>query len=247
MPKKLDYRSVGADARGLLKAHSEPIIAIAGFFIFMVNWVSANLLPEIAVSEVGNIAATIAALRDFFEANWQVLLPTMLTTMYGGLAVYVLLVGPKVAKVGDALTGGLTLFIPYVLASILAGWVTFAGFLALLLPGLYLTGRLAVLPAVIAGERGLGIIGSIRRTWEISRDCGWAILIVMLFTALMIRLVSGIVMSVVSAVSRSIAGDGGVPLLETGVAAVFVSIEAVVFILLMVAIYRQLAPQTITQ
>jgi hypothetical protein len=69
----------------------------------------------------------------------------------------------------------------------------------------------------------------------------------MLFTALMIRLVSGIVMSVVSAVSRSIAGDGGVPLLETGVAAAFVSIEAVVFILLMVAIYRQLAPQTITQ
>ncbi len=247
MPKKLDYRSVGADARGLFKAHSEPIIAIAGFFIFMVNWVSANLLPEIVVSEVGNIAATIAVLRDFFEANWQVLLPTMLTTMYGGMAIYVLLIGPKVAKVGDALTCALALFIPYVLASVLAGWATFAGFLALLLPGLYLTGRLAVLPAVIAGEPGLGIIGSIRRTWEISRDCGWAILIGMLFTALMIRLVSGVVMSIVDAVSRSIAGAGGVPLLETGVAAALVSIEAVVFVLLIVAIYRQLSPKTVTQ
>lgn len=247
MPKKLDYRSIGADARGLLKAHSEPIIAIAGFFIFMVNWVSANLLPEIAVGEIGDIAATITVLRDFFEANWQVLLPTMLTTMYGGLAVYVLLVGPKVAKVGDALAGALALFIPYVLASVLVGWATFAGFLALLLPGLYLTGRLAVLPAVIAGEPGLGIAGSIRRSWEISRDCGWAILIVMLFVALMVRLASGIVMSIVNAASKAIAGEGGVPLLETGVAAAFVSIEAVVFVLLIVAIYRQLAPQTVTQ
>jgi hypothetical protein len=247
MPKKLDYRSVGADARDLLKTHSEPIIAIAGFFIFMVNWLSANLLPEIAVGNVGDIATTIAALRDFFDANWQILLPTILTTMFGGLAVYVLLVGPKVAKVGDALTGALALFIPYVLASVLVGWATFAGFMLLLLPGLYLTGRLALLPAVIAGEPGLGIAGSIRRSWEMSRDCGWAILILMLFVAIIIRLVSGVVGSIIGLISRSIAGDGGVPLLETGFAAAFVSIEAVVYVVLIVAIYRQLKPQTAIQ
>jgi hypothetical protein len=247
MPKKLDYRLVGADARDLLKTHSEPIIAISGFFIFMVNWLSANLLPEIAIGTAGDIAATITALRDFFEANWQVLLPTMLMTMYGGLAVYVLLVGPKVAKVGDALTGALALFVPYFLASVLVGWATFAGFVLLLLPGLYLTGRLALLPAVISGEPGLGIVGSIRRSWEISRDCGWAILILMLFVAVVMRLVSGVLGSVVSLVSWSVAGDGGIPLLETGVAAAFVSIETVVFVVLIVAIYRQLAPQTAIQ
>ncbi len=247
MPKKLDYRFVGADVRDLLKVHSEPIIAIAGFFIFMVNWLSANLLPEIAVGNVGDIAATIAALREFFEANWQVLLPTMLTTMYGGLAVYVLLVGQSVRKVGDALTGALALFIPYFLASVFVGWATFAGFVLLLLPGLYLSGRLALLPAVIAGEPGLGIAGSIRRSWEISRDCGWAILILMLFVAIFMRLVSGVLGSVVSLVSQSVAGDGGIPLLETGVAAAFVSIETVVFVVLIVAIYRQLAPQTAIQ
>lgn len=247
MPKKLDYRLVGADARNLLKTHSEPIIAIAGFFIFMVNWLSANLLPEIAVGNVGDIAATIAALREFFEANWQVLLSTMLTTMYGGLAVYVLLVGQSVRKVGDALTGALALFIPYFLASVFVGWATFAGFVLLLLPGLYLSGRLALLPAVIAGEPGLGIAGSIRRSWEISRDCGWAILILMLFVAIFMRLVSGVLGSVVSLVSQSVAGDGGIPLLETGAAAAFVSIEAVVFVVLIVAIYRQLTPQTAIQ
>lgn len=247
MPKKLDYRLVGADARVLFKAHSEPIIAIAGFFIFMVNWLSANLLPDVALGEAGDIAATIAILRYFFEANWQVLLPTMLTTMFGGLSVYVLLLGPKVAKVGDALKGALALFLPYVLASILAGWATFAGFLLLLLPGLYLTGRLALLPAVIAGEPGLGIAGSIRRSWEITRECGWAILILMLFVALIIRLVSGVVGSLIALISRSLAGEDGVPLLETGVAAAFVSIEAVIFVILIVAIYRQLVPQTAIQ
>lgn len=246
MPKKLDYRSVGADVRGLFRGHSEAIIAIAGFFIFVVNWILANVLPEITVGAAGDFTATIAVLRNFFEANWQVLLPNMLTTMYGGLAIYVLLVGPNVAKVGDTLTGALTLFIPYLLASVLVGWATFAGFLALVLPGLYLTGRLAVLPAVIAGEPGLGIAGSIRRSWEISRDCGWVIVILMVFTALVIRLLSGVAMSIVGAASRSMAGDGGLRLLETGVAAAFASIESVVFVVLIVAIYRQLAPQTVS-
>lgn len=247
MPKKLDYRIVGANARGLFKAHSEPIIAIAGFFIFMVNWLSANLLPDVALGEAGDIAATIALLRDFFEANWHILLPNMLTTMFGSLAVYVLLVGPNVMKVGDALSGALAIFLPYVLASVLSGWATFAGLLLFLLPGLYLTGRLAVVPAVIAGEPGLGISGSIRRSWDITRDCGWAVLILMLFTALMIRLISGIFVSSVGWMARSIAGNGGVPLLETAVAAAFVSVEAVIFVVLIVAIYRQLEPQTVTR
>lgn len=247
MPKKLDYRLVGADARRLLKTNSEPIIAIASFFIFMVNWLSANLLPDVALGDAANIASTITALREFYEANWQILLPTMLTTMYGSLAVYILLVGPKVARVGDALTGALALFLPYVLASVLAGWATFAGFLLLLLPGLYLTGRLALLPAVIAGEPGLGIAGSLRRSWEITRECGWAVLILMLFVALIIRVVSGVVGSLIALIARSLAGEGGVPLLETGFAAAFVSVEAVVFVILIVAIYRQLAPQTAIQ
>lgn len=247
MPKKLDYRLVGADARDLLKTHSEPIIAIAAFFIFMVNWLSANLLPDVNLGDTSNITATIALLRDFFEANWQVLLPTMLATMYGSLAVYVLLVGPRVAKVGDALTGALALFVPYVLASVLAGWATFAGFVLLILPGLYLTGRLALLPAVIAAEPGLGIAGSIRRSWEISRDCGWAILIQMLFVALIIRLVSIIVGSMVGLISRLLAGEGGLPLLDTGFAAAFTSIEAVIFVVFIAAIYRHLAPQTAIQ
>jgi hypothetical protein len=247
MPKKLDYRSVGANARDLLKTHFEPIVAIAGFFIFLVNWISAILLPQVALGDASDIAATIAILSEFFEANWPVLLPTMLISMYGSLAVYVLLVGPRVTKVGDALTGALAVIFPYVLASVVAGWATFAGFLLLILPGLYLTGRLALLPAVIAAEPGLGIAGSIRRSWEISRDCGWAILILMLFVALMVRLVASVVGSIIGLISRSIAGEGGIPLIETGFAAAFVSIEAVIFVVLIVAVYRQLAPQSAKQ
>lgn len=43
MQKKLDYRAVAKDARASFAAHREVIIAIAGFFIFMANWIAGYL------------------------------------------------------------------------------------------------------------------------------------------------------------------------------------------------------------
>ena len=45
MQKKLDYRAVGQDARALFAAHREAMVAIAGFFIFLPNWIAGYLAP----------------------------------------------------------------------------------------------------------------------------------------------------------------------------------------------------------
>ena len=244
MPKRLDYRAVWTDARALLAAHKEAIVPIAGFFIFMSAWVSAFLVPPLMIDTLQNANEAIATLSSYFEANWPILLPAMFVTMFGSLSLYVLLSGRTLTKVGDALAIAAALFVPYLLATLLVGWATLAGFFLLVVPGLYLSGRFAILPAVIAQDAGPGVNKSVIRTWQVTSSCGWAILVLMLFVAVALRIVSGIVGGAVDAVCQSIAGEGGIPILQSGVSGLFVAIEAVAFILMLVAVNRQLSAQT---
>jgi hypothetical protein len=247
MQKKLDYRAVAKDARASFAAHREAIVAIAGFFIFMSNWIAGYLAPPLVVDSFDDTAKVIAAFSSYFEANWPVLLPAMLVTMYGSLALYVLISGRKLGKVGDALIIAAALFLPYLTATILTGWATFAGFLLFIIPGLYLTGRFAVLPAVIAQEPALGIIDAVRQTWATTRTCGWAIVILTLFIAIAIRLVSGIAGDAVAGICEAIAGEGGVPIVQAAVSAFFAAVEAVIYVIAATAVNRQLGAQTAPQ
>ena len=247
MQKKLDYRAVAKDARASFAAHREAIIAIAGFFIFMSNWIAGYLAPPLILESFDDTAKVIAAFSGYFAANWPVLLPAMLVTMYGSLALYVLISGRKLAKVGDTLVIAAALFPTYLTATILTGWATFAGFLLFIIPGLYLTGRFAVLPAVIAQEPALGIIDAVKQTWATTRTCGWAIVILTLFIAVAIRLVSGIVGDAVAGICQAIAGEGGIPIVQAAVSAFFAAVEAVIYVVAATAVNRQLGAQTAPQ
>jgi hypothetical protein len=244
MPKKLDYRAVWTDARALLAAHKEAIAAIAGFFIFMSAWISAFLVPPLIFENLGNSNQAVVEISRYFEANWRVLVPTMLVTIYGSLSLYVLMSGRRLEKVGDALGIAAALFLPYLLASLLVGWATLAGFFLLIMPGLYLSGRFAILPAVVTQDAGDGINKSIIRTWRVTSNCGWAILFLMLFVAVIVRIFAGVADAAIVAICQSIAGEDGVPIVESAVKALFVALEAVAFILMLVAVNRQLSAQT---
>jgi hypothetical protein len=247
MPKKLDYRAVWIDARTLLAAHKEAIAAIAGFFIFMSAWVSAFFVPPMNVENLDNTNQIIMEISRYFETNWRVLVPTMLVTIYGSLSLYVLMSGRRLEKVGDALRIAAALFFPYLVASLLVGWATLAGFLMLIIPGLYLSGRFAILPAVIAQDARSGVSASVIRTWRVTRNCGWSILFLMLFVAIILRIIAGAADAAILAICQSIAGEDGVPIVESAVKALFVALEAVAFIVMLVAINRQLSAQTPNQ
>lgn len=247
MPKKLDYRAVWADARALFAAHKEAMIAITGFFIFMPAWISAFFVPPFMVDTLGNTDKAMATLSSYFQAFWPILLPTMLVALYGSLSLYVLLSGRVLAKVGDVFAVAGIIFLPYLLASIIVGWSVLAGLFLFLIPGLYLAGRFAVMPAIIAQENGGGTAGAIRRAWQVTSKCGWAVLILMVFATVIVRLIAGIAGGVVEAICQAIAGADGIPIIQSAITALFVAGEAVAYVLMLVAINRQLSAQTVPQ
>lgn len=247
MPKTLDYTAVWTEAMALLRAHREAVIAIAGFFLFAVGWASAFLVPAPGLEGNETLPEMADILRSHFAANWMVIVPSTFVGAYGGFVVYVLLSRPDLEKVGDALTEALKRFLPYFVASILTGWMTFLGLLALLIPGLYLLARFVVLPATMASQPELGVFASIKASWASTARVGWATFFLLFVVAAVTWLITVVANLVIGLACVLLAGPEGVPLVETGIAALLSTAQGLIFIALIVAIYRQLQPQTASQ
>ncbi len=243
MPKKLDYSAAWADATGLLRAHREAVVAIAGFFLFAISWGFAFVTPKLDIEGMKTLAEILEAVQAHFVANWMYILPVTLIGSYGGFVIYVLLSGQNLPKVGDALTIALSRFLPYFVASLIVGWLTILGLTALLLPGLYLVARFVTLPAAMSANTQLGVVGGIKEAWVITAGIGWKTFFLVFIVAFVTWLIAMVANTMVGLICVLLAGPEGVPLVQTGVAALFSAVQAVILIALVTAIYRQLKPQ----
>lgn len=243
MPKKLDYSAVWTDAVGLLGAHREAVIAIAGFFLFAVSWAFAFLVPKPDIAGLETLAEILVVLQAHFAANWMYILPVTLIGSYGGFVLYVLLSHHNLPKVGDALTIALSRFLPYFVASLILGWLTILGFAALIVPGLYLVARFVALPAAMAADTRMGIFSGIKETWVVTQGAGWKTFFLLFIVAFVTWLIALVVNMIVGLICVLIAGPEGVPLVQSGIEALLSTIQGVILIALVTAIYRQLKSQ----
>jgi uncharacterized membrane protein len=245
MQRKLDYTAVWNDAIGLLKAHKEAVIAIVGLLIFLPGWINSYGVGEPDIAGLKTLPAMVAAFEEHWRANWMVIVPTTLATMLGSLVVYVLMVRSDLPRVGDALTTGLGLFVPYLIISILTGFATMLGVLLLILPGLYLSARLTTLPSVVASGQHPGIAAPIRRAWELTTGAGWATFFLVIIVVI-VGWISVTVTGLVIGLILKMAGNGeAVRLIETGVDSLLNSMFSAVLIALAVAVYRHLKAQDV--
>ncbi len=247
MPKRLDYSAAWADATGLLSAHREAVVAIAGFFLFAVSWAFAFLVPGPDIEGLETFAEIMAVYQTHFVANWMTILPVTLIGSYGGFVLYVLLSGQNLSKVGDALAIALSRFLPYFVASLILGWLTVLGFAALLVPGLYLVARFVALPAAMAANTQLGIVGGVKETWAVTAGVGWKTFFLIFIVALVTWLIALVVNMIVGLICVVVAGPDGIPLVQSGFDALLSTIQGVILIALVTAIYRQLKPQMVSQ
>lgn len=240
MQQKFDYSKVWTLTQTQIAAHREAIAAVAGAFLFLPDWVSRLFAGNVHVSDAKTIADILDAYQDNLTSNLPLLLPTSLLNLFGAVVLYVLLLRKELPSVGAALKHGLLLLPFYFLLQLIGGFATLGGFLLLIIPGFYLTGRLAPLAAVTVAETERGLSGILSRTWELTLGKGWAVFFLILFMILAASLGILVVGMIVGIACRVIAGPNGVPLIETGVDAALGAMITTVMISLYVAIYRTL-------
>lgn len=243
MNRKLDYSRVWQETQAQLAAHREGVGAVSGLFLFLPDWIARLFAGQPDLEGVTKPAQILAAFQSFYLENWQLLLPTGLLGFFGAVTIYVLLTRNDLTTIGSALGKALALLPFYFIVQLAGGLAMLGGFLLLLLPGMYLSGRLTPLSAITVAETGRGFSGIFSRTLELTRGNGWSVFFLTLVVALVASLTAMIIGILVGLICRLLAGPDGVPFIETGIDAALGAVIATLMVSLTVAIYRHLAAQ----
>jgi hypothetical protein len=234
---KFSYSAVWADLMSLLRAHASLIATIAGVFLFLPGLLLAYFAPQ---PETADLARLGELWGEYFRANWHWLLLNGLIGMIGAIAI-LLLIFQRGISVGGAIAAAVPILPFYFLTSLLSGMLIGIGFVLLVVPGLYLMGRLSPVTALLVAERRRNPIDAIGRCFALTKGRGWAILGLILIVGIAASIVAAVAAALLGILFVLVAGQdvGGTLVLilkSAGNAAV-----GTLMLLLHAAIYRQLA------
>ncbi len=236
---KIDYMTCWNQAMALLSANKEATIAIVGVFVFLPSLLWAYFVGEPPVpADPDDLQAAQFA---FLAENAGSLMMSNLVIAFGSLSLYVLFAPNQRETVGDVLKSSLGLFLFFFIANILVAIMLFFGFLLLVIPGLYLLGRLALVPMVIADQGERNPIEAIRKNWELTKGNGWSIfffLLIIVLVGAIVLLVAGLFIGLVIGLAS---GGSGWPLAENFLETALGSVFQAVVIAVNASIYRQLS------
>lgn len=170
---KFSQNAVWADALQLTRANWAALVAIAGVFNFLPVLLVNHFfpLPEVAATDPNLMAIWRVFIRE--SILWYVL--QSFVVMIGSAAMLRLVFAPG-GTVGGALIFAIMLLPVYSVLLVLNGFLVFCGLLLLIVPGLYLWGRLIPAGAAMVAEERRQPIRTMQRSFEITKGHGWAVL-----------------------------------------------------------------------
>ena len=231
------YSRIWDDTTAMLRQNATLIGALAGAFLFLPALLVGYALPQ---PEAETLRDMIRLLREYMDRNWHWMILEALVNMLGYLAILYLVLARAGTSVGSAIAAGAALVPFYFLASLVAGLVLALGFVLLIVPGLYLFGRLVPLGPVMAAESRRNPLDALRRTFDITRGRGWAVFGLVLLVGIAGVVVTGVVNMVLGIVFTIVAGRDLGGLLSLIVSSATGAALTVVLTLLYAAIYRAL-------
>jgi len=233
---KFSYGAVWNDTLGLLRENARLLAAVAGVFLFLPAVLVAVLFPDPETADVNRI---LRVLLDHYFAIWPWLLLKGIFAMIGTAAMLRLVLAPG-TSVGGALTFGLMLIPFYFLLSLISGLIIGVGLLLLIVPGLYLVGRLVTAAPIMVAENRRNPIEAIGRSFEITNGKGWAVFGLVFIVGLVAIIVGGIAAALIGIVLILAAGQELGTLLTTIVGAALDAGVQTLLLVLYAAIYRGL-------
>jgi hypothetical protein len=169
---RLNHNELWSEAVDLVRRNRTVAVALAGALLFLPHLLVAYLAPMPARAPgIGFFEAAMAHAR----AHWPLILAGRLVEMLGLLTLLRLFVKPDGRTVG-AMIAAVVILLPTMFAATFLANIAFAiGLLLLIVPGLYVLGRISMIPAAIAVEGRRNPIDAIRRSLALTRNHGFAI------------------------------------------------------------------------
>ncbi|HEX8062607.1 MAG TPA: hypothetical protein VF535_05275 [Allosphingosinicella sp.] len=233
---RLSYSAVWAETAALLRSHASLVATVAGVFIFLPGLLVGYFRPF----EAASLDRLLQAWMEYSSANWPWLLLNNLIGMTGSIAILLLLFARDIS-VGGAIAAALILLPAYFVASMLSSAAIGLGTLLLIVPGLYLLGRLGPLNAVLVAETHRNPIAALRRCWALTAGQGWAIAGLILIVAVTAAIAVAAAASVLGILFVLVAGQDLGRLLVLIVRTAGHAAMITLLLVLGAALYRQLS------
>ncbi len=235
----LSYSAVWAETLRMLRSNQTIAAALAGMFLLLPALLAARLLPP---PQAQDLPEFIRLWGEYFSANWHWLLLARLANLVGAISLLLLFLEPRESTVAGVIATAAAIlpfyFIAYVAATILIA----IGFALLIVPGLYLIGRIMLYGPVIVAEGVRSPVAAISRSFELSKGNGWAVLGLYLLVGLAGAVVLAVIGMLLGILFLLVAGQDLGLLLTQIVQAIGTAALGALMIALGAALYRQLKP-----
>jgi hypothetical protein len=235
---KFSYSAVWNDAVRILKANSSLLLSIAGVFFLLPGLLLGYFVPQ----PTGSGQDALNAMMRHYNENWPWILLAQLVNLIGGISIYKLLFDERGGTVGAAIGGALPILPMYFIMTVISSMAIGIGLALLLVPGIYLLGRLVIAGAAMVAEGHRSPIAPIRRSWDLTRRRGWAVAGLVIVVVVAGVLLSFVITAVLGSIFLLIGGRDGlgmllVLILNAALTAAFTTVLIVLF----AAIYRALS------
>lgn len=235
---KFSYSAIWDDTVRMMRSDSTFLLALAGVFLFLPALLIGYFLPQ--PESAPTLEAMIADMEAYLAANWHWVLLANLANMIGAIAMLALLLGERGRTVGSAIGAALPLLPFYLIAAWASSLLIAIGFIFLILPGLYLYGRLAIVgPVVVAEERNP--FRAIGRSFALTKGKGWAVLGLILIIAIVGLILTLVVTSLLGGLFVLVLSESLGGLIALIIEALTAAVFSTVLVVLYAAIYRALA------
>jgi len=243
---KLNYMQCWNGAMSLLVANKEAILAIAGVFIFLPTLLFSQFVvpPIFNGDEDGN--TMLAIYSAYFSENSLSIIASNLVMSFGSLAVYCALAPSRNNTVAEDLVAALKLFLIYLLANLAIAFIVLPGFLLFIIPGLYLTARLILVPIVIVDQWERNPIEALKKSWSSTRHNGFSILLFILIIAVVGMITVGVLGAVTGVIAGLATGGTGWPFIQNLVAALAETAFQLVIAAVITSIYIELTARKVS-
>lgn len=177
----IDIRGVFLDAWAMWRRDRGVLLAIAGFFLFMPQLAGLLFLPDRpALVAQGRETSTAVdpqvqaqAIVDFFAQHAPLLIAINIATMFGVLVVLMLYLADGRRDVGGVLVAALRRLPAYFVLTLIVDSAAVLGVMIvyLIIPALYIVGRLLLAGPIFAGSR-IGPLAAVARSFRMTRGRG---------------------------------------------------------------------------
>lgn len=241
----LDVAGVFRDAWRMWKRDRDLLLGVAGLFVFLPQLALLLLVPDpIAMPASGADADAIRAWFDqsiqWYSDNGAAIVAADACALFGSLTILILYLSGGERPDLRAALGRAVLLLPRYLFAALLVLIPVSFGLLLILPGIYLQGRLLLVGPALVAEQPLAAIGAVRRSVALSR--GLALLMsglacIMLFGG---QVLAAPFIGLGDALDGAPRANPVVALLLGSGAAAALTFAALATILIRVALYRRL-------